>query len=107
MVHHHGTEYQIRLIRENEPDELSEWIEAQNIASIMAALQKRQALHNRQVRAYWLRERNVRAPGCSLCRDGDAEVTERPLVISASPRNHPRNSNYRVLIGEKNRYELP
>jgi len=101
MAHHHGIEYQIKVIHEDGTEELSEWIEQGNVAYTMAAL------HKPQARSYWLRERDVTAPLCPLCRDIETAVIEYPLTESLSPRSHPHDSSYLVLTGAKERYDLP
>jgi len=101
MAHNHGSQYQVRVIHEDGTEELSEWIEQGNVAYTMSVL------HKPQARAYWLRERNVTAPFCPLCRDIETAVTEYPLADCVSPRSHPHDSSYLVLTGAKDPHNLP
>src|SRR5450631_909081 len=101
MAHTHGIEYQVKVIHEDRTEVFSEWIDQGNIVYTMAALRKP------QVRAYWLRERNVTVPFCPLCPEGETEVTEYPLVDYLSPRSHPHDSRYLVLTGTKDPHDLP
>jgi hypothetical protein len=101
MAHNHGIQYQVKVIYEDGTEELSEWIDQGKIAFTMAALRKP------QIKACWLRERSVAIPFCPLCLDRETEVNEYPVADSLSPRTHPHDSSYLVLMGEKDPHALP
>lgn len=57
MAHNHGNEYQVKIVYENGSEELSGWMNSEEwVAQAMAAV------HRPQVKAYWLRARNVLCP---------------------------------------------
>jgi hypothetical protein len=93
MAHNHGSVYQVKVILEDGTEELSEWIEQGNVAYTLAAL------HKPQARAYWLRERNVTAPFCPLCRDIETTVIEYPLTDHWSARSLPHDSSLSGING--------
>ena len=98
MAHNHGSEYQVRIVRGNGTEELSEWLNsAEQVAQAIAAG------HRPQDKAYWLLERNVL---CSNCIDQGQRVMEYPLTAIPSPRCSPHDSRYLVEVGSKGRYEL-
>jgi hypothetical protein len=101
MAHSHGSEYQVKVIHEDGTEELSEWVDQGKITFTMAALRKP------RITAYWLRERNVAVPFCPLCLDRETEVNEYPVADSLSPRTHPHDSSYLVLMGAKDPHALP
>jgi hypothetical protein len=88
MAHDHGSEYQIRAIREDGTEALSDWIEHGDLERTMAAFRAPQA------KAYWLRERNVTVVDGSYCRQNEAAISEYPLAYSSSPRSQPHDSDY-------------
>jgi hypothetical protein len=101
MAHDHGIEFQVKVIREDGTEALSEWIKQENVEQTVAALRKSQS------RAYWLRERNVAVAACPLCRDSETAIAEYPLADYLSCRSHPHDSSYLVSMGSKDPYALP
>ena len=101
MAHNHGTVYQVKVIHQDGIEEVSEWIEQGDVPYTLASLHKPQAT------AYWLRERNVTAPFCPLCRDVETAVSEYPLTDHLSPRSHAHDSSYLVLTGAKDSRDVP
>ena len=98
MAHNHGSEYQVRIVREDGTEELSGWLNsAEQVAQTIAASPRPHA------KAYWLLERNVFCPNCV---DKGQKVMEYPLTDIPSPRCNPHDSRYLVEVGSKNRYEL-
>ncbi len=84
MAHNHGNEYQIRIVQENGPEELSGWMEsAEQVAPALAAM----AIHRPQGTAYWLRARTVLCPDCL---ETDRTIWECPLVGVPSSRYSPQ-----------------
>ncbi len=99
MVHNHGNEYQVKIVYENGTEELSGRMNsAERVAQAMAAV------HRPQVKAYWLRERNVLCPDCF---DKEQIIVECPITDYPSPRYSPHDSHYLLAVGLKNRYALP
>jgi hypothetical protein len=98
MAHNHGSEYQVRIVREDGTEELSGWLNsAEQVAQTIAASPRPHA------KAYWLLERNVFCPNCV---DKGQRVMEYPLTDIPSPRCSPHDSRYLVEVGSKSRYEL-
>jgi hypothetical protein len=95
MAHNHGSEYQIKIVHEDETEELSERMNSEEqVAQAMAEV------HRRQIKAYWLLERNVLCPDC---RDNEQRILEYPLTPIPCPRYSPRDSRYLVAVGSMNR----
>jgi len=101
MAHNHGSVYQVKVIHQDGTEELSEWLEWGDVPYTLASLHKPQAT------AYWLRERNVTAPFCPLCRDVETAVSEYPLTDHLSLRSHAHDSSYLVLMGAKDSRAVP
>ncbi len=98
MGHNHGNEYQVKIVHEDETEELSGWTNSEaQVAQAMAAV------HRPQGNAYWLRERNVVCPDC-LARE--QRILEFPFADIPSQRCSPHDSCYLLAVGYKNRYEL-
>jgi hypothetical protein len=99
MAHNHGNEYQVKIVYENGTEELSAWMNSEErVAQAMAAV------HRPQVKAYWLRVRDVL---CPKCLDGEQRIVECPLADIPSPQCSPHDSRYLVAVGLKDRYALP
>jgi hypothetical protein len=84
MTHEHGSEYQVRIVHEDETEKLSGWMTCpQEIAQAITGLGRRRA------RAYWLRVRNIL---CLDCRYREATIVEFPLSLieSEKTRFHDR-----------------
>jgi hypothetical protein len=99
MAHNYGNEYQVKIVHDDETEELSGWMNSEEqVAQAMAAV------HRRQVKAYWLRERNVLCPNCL---DREQSIVEYPLTDIPSPRCSPHDSRYLLAVGSRNQYDLP
>jgi hypothetical protein len=99
MAHIHGSEYQVRIIREDGAEELSGWMNGEEQLTLAMA-----ALLRAKGRAYWLRERNVLCPDCF-----DQEqmiIVECPISGLPSPRFRPHDSRYLAAVGSRNRYDF-
>jgi hypothetical protein len=89
MAHDHGSEYQIRAIREDGTEAMSAWIERGDLERTMAVFRAP------QVKAYWLRERNVTVVDGSICRENEAAISEYPFAYSSASRSsQPHDSDY-------------
>jgi len=72
MAHNHGNEYQLKIVYEDETEELSEWMNSEaQLAQAIAAVPRPKG------NAYWLRERNV---VCPSCLDREQRILEYPLA---------------------------
>jgi hypothetical protein len=99
MAHNHGNEYQLKIVREDETEELGRWMTSEEqVAQAMAAV------HRPQVKAYWLRERNVLCPNCL---DKEQRIVEYPLTDIPCPRYSPHDSRYLLAVGSKDPYAAP
>jgi hypothetical protein len=99
MAHTHGKEYQIRIVHEDETEELSGWMQSEErVAPAMAAI------HRPQGTAYWLRARNVL---CPACRERDQGISEYPLTSIPSSRYGPHDSGYLLAVGYRNWTAVP
>ncbi len=98
MEHNHGNEYQVKIVYEKGTEELSGWMNGEEqVARAMAAV------HTPQVKAYWLRVRNILCPNCL---DGEQRIMEFPLTDIPCPRCSPHDSRYLLVVGLKDRYAL-
>ena len=78
MTHEHGSEYQVRIVHEDETEELTGWINCQEeLAQAITGLRRSPA------KAYWLRVRNIR---CLSCLDRELTIVEFPLTLTATTR---------------------
>jgi len=99
MAHNHGSHYQIRIVHRNGTEELCEWMNSEELlAQTMATA------HLAQGDVCWLRERSVLCPDCF--EKEQQVVLECPITGISTPRYRPRDSNYLVAVGLRNRYEL-
>jgi hypothetical protein len=100
IVHDHGSEYQVRIIRQDGTEELSAWMNSvEQFAEAVAA-----AVRNAQGTAYWLRQRNVICPDCF---DQEQPIlVECPITGMPSPRYRPHDSHYLMAVGSRSRYEV-
>jgi hypothetical protein len=97
MAHNHGNEYQIRIVREDGIEELSDWMySTEQVAQAMLAIQ------NPQGRTYWLLVRNIL---CADCSDGE-QILEYPIMHVPSPRCIPHDYRYLQVVESRNRYAL-
>src|SRR5579862_70640 len=75
MTHDHGSEYQVRIRREDETEELSGWMSCpEKVAQAIAGLRRWRA------RSYWLQVRNI---CCNDCLHREGTIAEFPLTVTA------------------------
>ena len=99
MAHHHGNEYQVRIIHADGTEKLSAWMNCEEqLAQAVAAV------HRVEGEAYWLRERNVLCPDC--LDQKQIIILECPITDNPSPRYCSHDSHYLVAVGARNGYEL-
>jgi hypothetical protein len=99
MAHNHGNEYQVKIVCEDEAEELSDWMNSEEQVA-----QAISAVHRPQVKAYWLRERNALCPNCL---DRGQRIVEYPLTNIPCPRYSPHDSHYLLAVGSIDRYAAP
>ena len=90
MEHNHGSEYQVKTVRRDGSEELSGWMNKDQVALAMAAARRLQG------KAYWLEERNVLCPNCL---DREQRILEYALTDIPSPRYSPQDSRYLRAVG--------
>jgi hypothetical protein len=99
MAHHHGNEYQVRIVHEDGTEELSGWMQSEEqVAPAMVAI------HRPQGTAYWLRARNVLCPDCL---ERGLRIWKYPLTGIPSSRYRPHDSEYLLAARWRNRAEVP
>jgi hypothetical protein len=76
MTHEHGSEYQLKIVHEDETEELSGWMKCpEDVAQTITGLRGSPA------KAYWLQVRNIR---CFNCPHREQKVMEFPLTPTAA-----------------------
>jgi hypothetical protein len=88
MTHDHGSEYQVRIVHEDETEELNGWMNSpEKVAQAIAGLRAS------PVTAYWLQIRNI---VCLNCLDNKLTMVEFPLTPSvAENARFPRQTERR------------
>ncbi len=76
MTHEHGSEYQLRIVHEDETEELSGWLNWQGEAAQAIA-----RFRTSSAKGYWLRVRKI---VCLNCLDRELTIAEFPLTLSTS-----------------------
>ena len=76
MTHEHGSEYQVRIVHEDETEELSGWMSSQEEVTKAIA-----GLRGSPAKAYWLQARNIL---CLNCLDREATIVEFRLTLTAT-----------------------
>jgi hypothetical protein len=74
MTHEHGSEYQVRIVHEDETEELSGWMHCQEVSQAIAGLRGSPA------KAYWLQVRNIL---CLNCLHRELTIVEFRLTLTA------------------------
>src|SRR5579864_3472628 len=90
MTHDHGSEYQVRIVHEDETEELSGWMNCpEEVAHAITGLCGSPA------KAYWLQIRNIL---CLNCLDKKLKMVEIPLTptVAENPR-FPRQTGRRLF----------
>jgi hypothetical protein len=76
MTHEHGSEYQVRIVHEDETEDLSGWMNCQeDVAKAITGLRGSPA------KTYWLQVRNIR---CLHCPDRELTIAEFRLSLTRS-----------------------
>ena len=89
MTHEHGSEYQVRIVHEDETEELSGWMNCpEKVAQAITGLRGLPA------KAYWLQIRNIL---CLNCQDRKLKMVELPLTLTvAENARFPRQTDRRL-----------
>ena len=86
MTHVHSSEYQVRIVHEDETEELSGWMSRQEeIAQAITGLRGSPS------KAYWLQIRDIL---CLNCLDRELTIVEFPLTptVAENPRFHGKQT---------------
>jgi hypothetical protein len=96
MTHEHGSEYQLRIVHEDETEELSGWMNfPEDVAQTITGLRGSPA------KAYWLQVRNVL---CFNCLHIGQKVVEFPLSPTAAENGRlPRQTGRRPSTSSSGR----
>ena len=88
MTHEHGSEYQVRIVHEDETEELSGWMNCQEeVAQAITGLRRSPA------KAYWLQARNIL---CLNCLHSEPTIVEFRLTLTAAENTRfPRQTDRR------------
>jgi hypothetical protein len=90
MTHEHGSEYQVRIVHEDETEELSGWMNCQEEVT-----QAITGLRGAPAKAYWLQVRNILCPNCPR---GELTIVELPLTLTpAENTRFPRQTDRRLF----------
>jgi hypothetical protein len=96
MTHEHGSQYRLRIVHEDETEELSRWMNRQE--EVAQALN---GLRGSPAKAYWLQVRNIL---CLHCLHRELTVVELPLTLAATENTRlPRQTDRRPLPSASNR----
>ena len=90
MTHEHGSEYQVRIVHEDETEELSGWMNCQE--EVAQAITR---LCGSPAKAHWLRVRNILCPNCL---HSELTIVEFPLTLTpAEDPRFPRQTDRRLF----------
>ena len=90
MTHEHGSEYQLRIVHQDETEELSGWMKSQEEAG-----QAITGLRGSPAEAYWLQVRNVL---CLNCPHPEMTIVEFRLTLAAAENiRFPRQTDRRTV----------
>jgi hypothetical protein len=96
MTHEHGSQYRVRIVHEDETEEVSGWMNRQE--EVAQALN---GLRGSPAKAYWLQVRNIL---CLNCLQRELTVVELPLTLTAAENTRfPRQTDGRPLRSTSNR----
>jgi hypothetical protein len=86
MTHEHGSEYQVRIVHEDETEGLSGWMSCpEAVAQAITRLRRPPA------KAYWLQVRNIL---CLTCVQREVTIVEFPLTLTAADNSRfPRQAD--------------
>ena len=90
MTHEHGSQYRVRIVHEDETEELSGWMDGQEeVAQAITGRRRSPA------RAYWLQVRNIL---CLDCLHREVTIVEFPLTLTAAENTrYPRQTDGRLF----------
>src|SRR6185436_18668108 len=75
MMHDHGSEYQVRIVHEDETEKLCGWTNCkEDLAHAILELRGSRA------KAYWMQVRNIL---CLNCLHRELKIVEYPLTLTA------------------------
>jgi hypothetical protein len=96
MAHEHGSEYQLKIVHEDETEELSGWMNCpEDVAQTITGLRGSPA------KAYWLQVRNIL---CFNCLPREQKVAEFPLTPTATENSRfPRQTDRRPFTSASGR----
>jgi hypothetical protein len=96
MTHEHGSEYQVRVVYEDETEGLSGWMNCpEAVAQAMTRLRRPPA------KAYWLQVRNIL---CLNCLHREVTIVEFPLTLTAAENSRfPRQAERRLFSSASSR----
>jgi hypothetical protein len=88
MTHEHGSEYQVRIVHEDDSEELSGWMNGQEQAAEAIA-----RLRRSPGKAYWLQARNIL---CLNCLQRELTIVEFRLTLTTAENSRlPRQTDRR------------
>ena len=96
MTHEHGSQYRVRIVHEDETEELSGWMNCpEDVAQALRGLRGSPA------KTYWLQVRNIL---CLNCLHRELTVVEFPVALTAAENTRlPRQTDRRPLRSASNR----
>jgi hypothetical protein len=90
MTHEHGSEFQVRIVHEDDSEELSGWMNGHE--EVVAAIAR---LRGSPARAYWLQTRNI---VCLNCPQKEPSIVEFRLTLTAPENTRlPRQTDRRLF----------
>jgi hypothetical protein len=93
MGHEHGSEYQLKIVLQDGTEDLTGWLNEEELVRAIKAARAR-------AKAFWLQERIL---VCVDCADREPRILEYPLAVGESSRCRPHDSKYLVAAGVRNR----
>ena len=97
MAHKNGNEYQIRIVRNDGTENLSEWMHSiEEVAYAMILARKPQGTK------CWLLVRSITSPECP----DKKQISEYPIMDIPSPRYIPRDFRSLQVVESRNRDTL-
>ena len=97
MAHKNGNEYQIRIVRKDGTENLSEWMYSiEEVAQAMILARKPQGTK------CWLLVRSIICPDCP----DKKQISEYPIMDIPSPRYIPHDSRYLKAVETRNGHAL-
>jgi hypothetical protein len=96
VTHEHGSEYQLRIVHEDETEELRGWMNCpEDVAQTITGLRGSPA------KAYWLQIRNIL---CLNCQQREQTIVEFPLTPTAAENGRfPRQTDRRPFAAASGR----